>query len=104
MLYHGANSPPPPGGKLELYLPQKVARAAYFYRSTVLCHQVFFRMYLPLEVRNRTFIKSLGFVAVETPVGALSVQYTHLGPRFLNEGQGEYIGLQVLLIIVVMNT
>ena len=47
------------------YLPPEVAGGAYFDRRDVsYCHEVLFRMYLPLalEVHNRLFIDSLGFI------------------------------------------
>ena len=40
----------------------------YFYgRDVFLCHDVFFRMYLPLalEEYSRLFVDSLGFMAVD---------------------------------------
>ena len=54
---------------MSLHLPQKEARGAnnHSLEGRIVCHAVFFRMYLPLalEVYNRLFINSLGFMVVD---------------------------------------
>ena len=73
----------------------KLREVRIFTGGRSFCHEVFYRMYVPLalEVYNRPFIDNLGFMAVD------KIKKHLLGPSFLpspcrfgqNEGLGEYI-------------
>ena len=80
------------------YLLPEVARGAYFsWKGHIFCHEVVFRIDLPLalDVYIRLFIDSFDFMAVDkimTPVRAQLSQNTHLGQSGLvrTEGHIEY--------------